>query len=237
VAKANANVDYALKVVAEGSKATVFFGNTSLTYTWPAADKLNDGMVGLGVDNSATKFDDFQVLVLPPGVKRTVTQNFDTGAYDPFLAISGSWTVNSGRYVSSTGTGTKVSLSNVTMDASEILDASLTVNTMGKGGLVFDYISATDYKFVLLNATTGQLAIGHVINGVTTYDAVTTFAVKTATDYAVGVTLTGGTAVLSIGGTQKLSYTFAGSLITDGKLGLLSMDSTSSFDNVLFRVK
>jgi hypothetical protein len=100
---------------------------------------------------------------------------------------------------------------------------------------VFDYYSATDYKFVTIDAKTGKLLIGHVTNSGTVIDAsISSTLIKSGTDLSLGVTLQGSTIAVTLNGQQILSRSY-NALLTDGDFGLYSIGGSSSFD--IFQVQ
>ncbi len=230
------NADYQLKVALEGNKATlVVNGGNSLSYTF--ANALNGGLLGLGTDNSSTRFDDVQVQVLPPGVVRSVTADFNNGLSDAFTARTGTWDAFTGKYrgTPAPGADSALSILALAMDHNYNLDYSAIVNTSSFAGLVFDQHSATDFKFAAIVPGSNQVVIGHRTANGWYYDSLSSQSLAGGTDYALGISIRGSSVSVLLNGQTKLSFTFSKTL-TNGGLGLISKAGPSTFDNVIGQV-
>ena len=99
------------------------------------------------------------------------------------------------------------------------------------GGLVFDYYSATDYKFAAIMAGSNKVVIGHVTATGTIIDALVAKTIAAGTTYLFGISLSGSTVSMTLNGADALSYSYF-SLLNDGKVGLLDQSGSTTFDNV-----
>ena len=91
-----------------------------------------------------------------------VTTDFSDGVPAKFSPRSGTWTGPNGRYQGSAPGDSAVTTFSLTSLGSSYLEFQATVNTTATGGLVFDYVSQTNYKFATYNPTTKQVIVGHV---------------------------------------------------------------------------
>jgi hypothetical protein len=109
-----------------------------------------------------------------------------------------------------------------------------TVKTSTIAGIVFDWYSATDYKFAGIDVAAQRLVIGHMDRkGNAVVDASLPVVLAGSTDYAIGVTLKGASIALSAAG-NVLSFGF-NSDVVDGQFGLLSRGGTANFDSARVR--
>ena len=199
---------------------------------------LRDGMIGVGSDNSRGTFDNVRVLVLPPAITFQATDDFQDGVADllPATLRSGAWSVQNGRYSGSPdGGGIATSLFDLGVDGlhvSSYLDLAATVNTTTRAGFVFDRYSATDFKFVAIDAPADKVIIGHyTAHSGWVEDAVVAKAINAGTDYLLGVTIKGSTVSVTLGGQVVLGKVF-NAVSVDGEFGLLAAGASASFDGV-----
>ena len=197
---------------------------------------LNWGLVGFGSNDSKGLFDNITVQVLPPQITYTNTEDFSDGVADLLTAGSaGTWAVSGGRIngnpvTSGAAAYDLVALPGVTnLQTSSYLDVNAVVNTATRAGIVFDWYSATDYKWAAID-TAGTVSVGHFTTRsgrVTDKSFATT--IRPATDYTLDVSLKGSTVSVSLNGQAVLGYVF-NSVTVDGRFGLLAYGATS-FDN------
>ena len=114
------------------------------------------------------------------------------------------------------------------------------------GYIIFDYYSATDFKFAGINITSGKLEIGHRTASGWVIDAQFSKSLKSGTDYGLGLVVDG---MNSATGTSKVTLTVGNSVLTTrlqtasstvksyklntGKVGLGCNGSITGFDNVV----
>ena len=102
---------------------------------------------------------------------------------------------------------------------------------MGRVGIVFDYYSELDFKFLVLDFTANQVQLGHSTpSGLWVVDKVATKPLSAATNYAVLLALRGASISVTVAGQLVISHGF-NSAIVDGRFGLLT-DGSGIFDNV-----
>ncbi len=253
-AKIKPGTYYNILVAVNGTNVTVVVdGQEYFTHTFaPRVDEdgwvygINDGMIGLGSDNSRGTFDNIVVQVLPPDYTLDVTEDFADTVVE-FLTVpqSGTWTMLTGSYEGTSDlSGYGISLVDLGLvaglQANSVLDMELTVNTGGTTGIVFDYYDIADFKYVGLSADSDALIIGHYINGKWMIDASTFFAIKAGTDYELSLALKGTTvdAAIRVDGASNwqamVGHVF-NAVTVDGQFGLLAKDGTASFDSVTIR--
>ena len=239
------NRDYQLLLSINGLTATLLLDNKDfISHSFEArldetgfAYLPNDGMVGVGTDNSKAYFDNVMVQVLPPEITFTDTDDFSDGQANLFTGEqSGDWQVNDQRYENSLPSGLATSLMDIGLPAgletSSVMVAEMTFNSDALAGFVFDAYSDTDFKFAGLDAASGQVVIGHSTRaGSLVYDATIAAGITTGTDYELGIYLKGTTVSLTLNGGQVLGHIFNG-LVVDGRFGVLS-NGASSFDEVM----
>ncbi len=117
------------------------------------------------------------------------------------------------------------------LQLNSILELEATVNTQSTAGLIFDFYSESDFKFVAIKADTGQAAIGHyTAKRGWQYDAVVDRNIKSGRDYQLTVSLKGTTVSVSLDGQVVLGHVF-NAVVVDGSFGLMA-DTEGSFDDV-----
>ncbi|MDB5978261.1 MAG: hypothetical protein JWR07_5021, partial [Nevskia sp.] len=186
------------------------------------------------------------------GGKRDVLRSasFDDGGAQGFVAVSGSWAVTNKRYQvsSTTSSNDAISLFNeadtvipsyfemqATINAVKPL-AGVKANTY----LIFDFQSATDFKFAGINISTNKIEIGHRTASGWVVDKSTPGQFKAGTDYIVMLAVNDVTATLTIG-SQSLSYTYAARIdslgvrhgMQDGLVGIGANGASAQIDNVV----
>jgi hypothetical protein len=188
-----------------------------------------------------------------PGGKRDVLRSadFNNGQTQAFFVDTGNFAVSGGRY--------QVSPSMPNGDATAVFDvdayipnyfemtatvsaAKPTGGAASNGYLIFDYQSATDFKFAGIDVATNKLEIGHRnAQGwfFDTWGSVQS-GLKSDTDYNLFLSINGSAVVLTVNNQFTLSFTFAVRVdalgvshgINDGMVGLGAHNSTASIDNV-----
>ena len=169
-----------------------------------------------------------------PPLTFQVTTDFSNGLASRLTPAAGAWSVIAGRYQ---GNGSSTSaISNFTLNVagSSYVEFQSTVNTRYTAGLVFDYHSATDYKFAALLPGVNQVVIGHATSRGLVNDLVVSRTAPQGVDAVLGLVLKGNVASVYLNGASALSFTYSGAL-SGGHLGLMSRGGPSQFDNVIVR--
>jgi hypothetical protein len=99
---------------------------------------------------------------------------------------------------------------------------------------VFDYFGADEYKYVTLNATTGEVEIGYYVDGRYYVDIAADAGIMPNTDYTVTLTMFGSTATVAVNGASAVTHTF-NSILNDGLFGVTDVSGGTRFDNVVVR--
>ncbi len=220
--------DYNLLLALNGTVATVRTGlATSVSFDFRGP--LNGGYIGVGTDNSVARFDNFQVQKLPSA--DSFEYEYDAAQGLPFVAQTGAWAVENGSYVgSSTGDAPALATWSVDVAPWARLDFEASIQTDAIAGFVFDYSSPQDFKFVVLDAQTGELVIGHRTLKGWFIDTQMCADVEADTSYELGISLLGTSVSVTLNGTAVIGHVF-NSLLNDGQLGLLSLGGESLFDD------
>ena len=240
-----ADKTYNLLLAVNGVNVTLVVDNKNyFTYTYQPrvvdgwSYGLNDGMVGVGSDNSRGTFDNIRVLVLPPTITFQSTADFQDGIADllPAALQTGTWVVSSKRYSGSPdGSGIATSLFDLGVGGLHVasyLELAATVNTATRAGFVFDRYSATDFKFVAIDAPADKVIIGHyTAHGGWVEDAVVAKTINAGVDYKLGVTVKGSTVSVTLAGQAVLGNVF-NAVAVDGDFGLLAVGVPATFDDV-----
>ncbi|UCE73891.1 MAG: hypothetical protein JSV56_12865, partial [Methanomassiliicoccales archaeon] len=201
---------------------------------------LNQGMVGMGSDNSRGTFDNIVVQVLPPEYTFEETEDFTDFNDDlVFAPVTGDWQVVDYRYEGTPVQETAISLIDLGLgrglEANCLLELEATFSTQTIGGFVFDYYGPQDFKFVIISTITDQVIIGHHTSkeGMS-YDIIVDKSLKAGADYTLFVSLKGSTVSVSLDGYMVWGHVF-NAITVDGYFGLLTVNGASSFDEVTAR--
>jgi len=235
--------DYAVTVAVNGNNVTVAVAGVNwFTYDYaPRLDALgepiplNRGMVGVGMNGSSGRLDNFTVQILPPDWTLDETDDFAPPAELTRLDVTGGWDETSGVLTGSASvSGPVVQLIDLgeKLSANSILEMEVDIATGGIAGYVFDRYDADNYKFVALDVGADQVVIGHASSrdGVVV-DASFARALDASSTYRLKATLQGAGIQVSVNGTPLTSYGFNAAL-ADGAFGLLALDGTATFDNL-----
>jgi Ca2+-binding RTX toxin-like protein len=190
-----------------------------------------------------------------PGGKRDVLRSvdFNDGTAGAVFVDSGTWEVRRGALA--------VSAASLDGDAVAVLDLDdqlpgyfevMATITMQKptGGwkanayVIFDYQSATDFKFAGIDASRDKIQLGHRTAEGWIVDAETPAQIKPGQYYNVLVAVNGTNVTVLVDGAQYFSYTYAPHVDADGwvyglntgMVGLGSDNSRGTFDNIAVRV-
>ncbi|MGA8051658.1 MAG: hypothetical protein WCA09_15880, partial [Burkholderiales bacterium] len=237
---------YNMLLAVNGVNATLVVNNqTVFTYTFQPrvvdgySYGLNWGVVGVGSNNSRGAFDNIVVQVLPPQIDFDQTVNFDDGTAPMFTGYqSGAWSVGNGVYSATPGATTGMSILDIGPDNLQVasfLQLTAKVTPNGRAGFAFDRYVDGSFKFVALDSTAGQVAIGHYTpKGGWVNDAVLAKALTAGTTYTLDVALKGSTVSVTLDGQVVLGYAFNAATV-DGRFGLLATGGSASFDDVRIR--
>jgi hypothetical protein len=120
--------------------------------------------------------------------------------------------------------GNNSSLSTLSHDISRfeqvVFDVKL--STRGMSGIMFDYRSPTDFKFVGIDSQTNQVIIGHRTASGWHYDATLRQTVARDVEYALSLQIVGNRVTVLLNGQETLTRQY-GSSITGGRLGLFTL--------------
>lgn len=238
------NTNYNVFLAVNGTTATlVVDGKTTLTHTFEAridyygfAHGLNEGMVGLGAQNSKARIDNVVVQRLAPIYTYTETDEFEGFVSGLFEApISGVWSVQNGQYVGDSSAEDAIVLIDREVSAAAVINLSTSLETEEQGGFVFDYYGPNDYKFATYSSEKGEVVIGHQTSKGLTVDAVYSHnSLKSKGSQNFEITLKGSTISIKVDSQLMLSFAF-NALVTDGDFGLLSKGGETDFDQVTFQ--
>lgn len=171
-----------------------------------------------------------------PGTQRDVlrTANFSGNGPTAMFADSGTWSVSGGAYQNSTtsGTGDNISLFDLNTWLPSYYEvtatAKVTGGTRSDAFIIFDYHSATDFKFAGMDVANNQLVIGQRSEaGWTNLATLTVKGLGLNKNNSFMLAANGATATVSLG-TYALSYRFAAPLNT-GLTGVGTNNSLASF--------
>lgn len=238
---------YALKVVVNGLVVTVTInGGNAFSHTFAprvldgVAVALNKGMVGFGSNQARGIFDNFALTVIAPAINVDRIEDF-TGPTAPNVsAVSGSWAVVGGSYAATAPSST-VAIATTQWAPNSIDPMSYVeveakfVAVTGIVGMVFDYYSPTDYKFVGLDVAGQRVIIGHVgASGVWVIDQVIATRLTAGADYTVNLSLKATVVTITLNGNVLASRSFNAS-VTDGSTGVFVKGGTAKVDSFRFR--
>ena len=241
------NTWYTMLVAVNGTTVTVVLGGkVAFTHTFAPrivdgeAVGLNKGFVGVGSKQARGKFDNISVAVLPPQITLDVAESFDAG---PGLAgdtQQGSWVASGG---SLTGSGATTSAPAVTLvelgdtlEANSYLEitATLRLAAGSVAGVVYDFYSLSEYKFIVLDLASQSVIFGHVTGGAWVVDEVVARTLVAGQAYTMLVTIKGASVSLTLNGTFIRSRAYNAAL-ADGAVGLLVRSGSASYDSVRIR--
>ncbi|HSP28230.1 MAG TPA: Calx-beta domain-containing protein, partial [Ilumatobacteraceae bacterium] len=164
-------------------------------------------------------------------------EDFNDGVADWLTDTSGTWSVASARLSGATITLDQATAladlgAPVGYDAYLELEAVVNAAT-GRAGLVFDYYSDNDFKFVLIDAAADLVLLGHRAGGSWTIDRSATMVLADGIDHVVNITLKGASVNVTVNGSTIFAHGYNSALV-DGGFGVLTTGS-GTFDNVRVR--
>ncbi len=235
--------NYDLQLVIQGSDVELRVeGTTKVSHTF--GDLLTDGTIGLGTQNAVAEFDKVVVQAYvppppPPAATLPYGEDFADGTADFFEVRSGIWTVSSGRYRVVPTQGTD-GLTTLRLDQPLPADLAIQATVYGEPTtgyyhnvlIVFDYQSATDFKFAGAYVGGNRWVIGRRTATGWVEDAEVSETINSSTNYDVQLLIQGNDIELRVGGVPKVSHTF-GDILTDGTIGLGTQNAVARYDNVV----
>ncbi|MFN2611440.1 MAG: hypothetical protein ABR507_11310 [Actinomycetota bacterium] len=245
----SAGTYYQMLITVNGTNVSLYANGKSLfTYNFPGrvingeTYGLNKGMLGLGSNNSQGVFDNVTAQVLPVQVTFDNTEDFNDGIANLFTGPkSGTWAVNSGRYVGTPSTTPGLAASIVDLGLghglapSSYLELSATLSTNAIGGIIFDRYAADDFKFVAIDARTGNLILGHQTQrSGWVIDSTFAKSIVAGKDYALQLTMKGASVSVSLDGLFVTTWALNAPVV-DGAFGTLTNGGSSSFDVMRIR--
>ncbi|MCB9929003.1 MAG: hypothetical protein H6844_06280 [Alphaproteobacteria bacterium] len=236
------NQNYHVTVAVNGTNVTLQIeGVNWFTYDYTPRYEggepvpLNRGMVGVGMDGSRGKFDNFRVQILPPEWTLEATDDFE-GTVDevPNVEQSPTW-AELGGVLGGTANGGTPAVQFVelgaTLAANSHLELQVDVVANGQAGLIFDSYDDQNYKFVVLDAATNRLVIGH---STTEHGIVQDFSVAVnvgSGSHNLMVGMQGAGMEVRVDGALVSSYGFNAATV-DGQFGVIVMQGEAAFDNL-----
>jgi hypothetical protein len=164
------------------------------------------------------------------------TEDFNDGVADGFAAMGGIWEVANSQYSLDGQNTNGISVLTLAEDIPEDFEIGVTTNVTGISGfaqntfVVWDYISANDFKFAGGLVGGGRWTIGEYVNGSRSFLTKTNGQMAADTDLAISLLYQGNKATLKSDGESVLEWQFndAGN---DGKFGLFAINALVQFDD------
>ena len=177
------------------------------------------------------------------GTALPYVEDFNDGNANSFRPVSGTWTVNgAGRYNGAADSGQNaVSLVDLLnpLPGAVKLEATIQgkdVSGFGKNGLlIYDYQDENNFKFAGPFFGGNEWRIGQWISSTLQVKAQVAETIDLNTDYDVETLLQDKKVTLLVGGVEKLSYEFGGSVM-DGDVGVGTRNAVSTFDDFAVQV-
>ncbi len=244
---------YELNVVVNGLVVTATIdGKNAFSYQFAPrilngdSIALNRGMFGFGSNQAHGSFDNIDVTVISPEITLDRTEQFDFTAA-AFTAAQGTWDTDAGRLAGTPGsTGTAIALvgyaadgtgtaDGVRLDPSSYLEVEAVLAAHNFSGMVFDYYSNTDFKFVALDVPGNRIVIGHVsARSGWVIDRAISMTLVADRDYRLNLTLKATVVTVTLDGQVITSYVF-NSALADGQTGVFGTTTSQSVDSFRLR--
>jgi hypothetical protein len=232
--------DYHLRLTIEAGGAATLFADGVQRIAHTFAGSLTDGAVGLGTQNSLTRFDDLAVQEFIPPASATLphAENFDDGQADYFAVRSGDWTLAGGRYqAASIGGGDAAATLRLdhippNLEIAAVFNADeATSDRLSNAFLIFDYRSPTDFKFAGAHVGGDHWVIGRRTSSGWLTDASQSAVIDALTDYQLRLVMENDSrATLYANGAPQVTRTFSDPL-SDGAIGLATRNAVARFDD------
>lgn len=210
---------------------------------------LNAGLLGVGAHNSVGFFDNVMVQILPPEFTFAATHDFGgSSAAFNLIDITDSWRIEDGRYVGISADVSHPAQSLIDLaglvgqeagsfrhEVSSVIELSAMFSTTGVGGFTFDSYGPSDYKFVILKADSGELAIGHYTERTGwVEDAVISIPIPLGVDVDLEITLKGSTVSVEFNNAKILEFAY-NAVVVDGSFGTFALAGETSFGEIAVR--
>ena len=229
--------DYDVTVrIIDGTVTIVADGVEQVTHTY--GGDLRDGGLGLGTRNADTVFDDVTAAAL---AALPYAEDFDDGRADHLIPWSGAWLINAAlrlRATPAAAGGDTVALLNLAVDRPDALELRAIMrskdddpNLQRNGFFIFDHQDAANFKFAGPFFGADLWRIGHVSDGVWSFDADGAAALALETNYDVTVRIVGPTVAVLAGGVEQVGHSY-GDDPGDGSFGLGTRNADTVFDDV-----
>ena len=197
---------------------------------------LNKGLLGFGSDNSRGKFDNIQLRVLPPGLTLDRREDFADTAGMWLEPTVGTWAVTGGVYNGTAASGLGLSLADLGAPVS--YDAYLELDTVVKAGtpragIVFDYYSDTDFKYLMIDVIADVVVLGHRTAAAWVVDYSMNRTMDILLSHSIKLTMKGASVNVVVDGSTLFGYGYNSALV-DGRFGVLT-DGSATFDDVRVR--
>ena len=229
--------DYDVTVrIVDGTVTILADGTERLARTY--VGNLRDGGLGLGTRNGDTVFDDVTVAAL---ASLPYAEDFNDDRADHLVPTEGTWEINAAlrlRAAPEAAGGETVALLNLAGVLPHALELRAIMRSKDgdpalqhNGLFIFDHQDAANFKFAGPFFGGGLWRIGHVRDGVWSFDAdaAATFAVET--DYAVTVRIVGAHVTILADGVEQAAHGYDDDP-NDGGLGLGTRNADTVFDDL-----
>ncbi len=239
--------DYDLRVTVTADAEVTLYADGVPRVSHAFAGSIKDGGVGVGTRDSISRFDDVAIREVntstPPPGSLPLFEDFEDGVADHLQIRSGLAGVGNGGYQivpQPNGDGITTAVLSDPLSANVEFEATFNADGASSGRLsnaflIFDYVSATDFKFAGAYVGIDQWLIGHRNASGWVTDAFVDGSIDAQTDYALRVTLeSDGTATLFVGNEEHLWFSFGESL-TNGEIGIGTTNALARFDDVAAR--
>ena len=217
------NQSYDLDVSVSGPDVQLYAdGQRWVSYSF--SDDATQGSVGVGSTGAVAVFDAFAITEPSPP---------DTSLpADGPVPVSGAWSYLNGVYTGQSADDA-IAVFDPGYTATEMtLSAALTAETGGEAlnaFIVFDYVSATDFKFAGMFAGQDRWTIGYRDTaGWHKAASLVQSAMNVGQTYNIDVVIDGADVRLYAGGVFKVAHTFQGPA-SDGLVGFCTMFAVGSF--------
>jgi hypothetical protein len=185
--------------------------------------------------------DDPQAGNIPGGNREVMRRElFDDGGVHPFAVDSGDWKVQGGKYHATpeallTDAVSVYYIDEVMPGYFEVLvTANMdrpTARLKANAYIIFDYQSATDFKFAGINGSTNKLEVGHRTEAGWQSLAQGNLQMPANKDHQLKLFVNGNQVTLLVNNVASISYAFSGPL-SHGMLGLGVDNAKVRFDNL-----
>jgi subtilisin family serine protease len=236
------NVNYDVRLIIENETDVTLEVSGVPKLSLQHSEVVTSGAIGLGAKDSSTHFDDVLVQQYAPPVALSlpIAEDFNDEMAQGFQGQQGVWYVESGRY-RAIPSADQDGLSTIQLadplPANVEIQATINVDDVTTGRysnafVIFDYDGPTDFKFAGAYAGEDRWLVGHRTSSGWIEDATFQETIDAAVDYEMTVLLQDDTVTLSVGGENRITHSFADSIV-DGEIGLATRDALSYFDNIV----